>query len=164
MHDLWISNVPSYFPVTDAFGNCWGKKNATLNSRVVPLKIAVVKRKRTVMPFDRAIVDVKDNISYVIFKYTVFYDLFAASQITIKEHDRQMPFYLHGARQISNKREARVNILNIYIHYSSNASLFHKFTGQGRSSRSYKSNVDKLGTLGVHVRPTRWSWAVLCNM
>lgn len=159
MHNLWISNVPTYFPVTNALGNCRGK-NATLNSRVVPLKIAVVKRKRTVMPFDRAIIDVKDNISYVIFKYTVFYDVFAASQITIKEHDRQMPFYLHGACQISNK--GRVNILN--IHYSNNASLFHKFTGQGRLSRSYKSNVDKLGTLGVHVRPTRRSWAVLCNM
>lgn len=37
------------------------KKNATLNSRVVPLKITVVKRKHTVMPFDRVIVDVEDN-------------------------------------------------------------------------------------------------------
>lgn len=34
-----------------------GKKNATLNSRVVPLKITVVKRKHTVMPFDRVIVE-----------------------------------------------------------------------------------------------------------
>lgn len=71
------------------------EKNATLNSRVVPLKIAVVERKHTVMPFERAIVDVKDNIYRIIFKKILFPAIYSLTmlhrklrKLSFKERDR----------------------------------------------------------------------------